>query len=66
MAKVGIMAYGELDDRKRLERIAAAHNMSGSQWMIMRIRQAYADIYGTTEIDEDETGSAEGAVGHEE
>lgn len=55
MKKLGIMAYGDPADRKRVERVAAAHNMSASQWIILQIRKAYAEIYGTTEVPKEES-----------
>lgn len=46
---VGIMAYGTLDDRLRLEAVALVAGKSSSQWLIEAIRKAFEEIYGLRE-----------------
>ena len=63
MRKLGIMAYGDEDDRKRLAKLAAASKVSASIWIIMKIRECYADVYGTTEVEDDAPSPAHEADG---
>jgi hypothetical protein len=49
MRQHGIIAYGEKEDRERLKAVAAAENRSGSEWLIARIRERYAEVFGDLE-----------------
>lgn len=42
----GIIAYGEQADRDRLKAISTAEGRSGSDWIIARIRERYAELFG--------------------
>lgn len=43
-----IAAYGDPDDRLRLEALARLNDCSQSAWLIEKIRAAYREIYGNT------------------
>jgi hypothetical protein len=44
--KVAITAYGEPEDRLMLEAISKYVGVSGSNFIIMRLREAYRAVYG--------------------
>lgn len=44
----GIISYGTPEDRARLAAIAQAERMSGSEWIIEKIRERYKELYGDT------------------
>lgn len=44
---IGIIAYGEKDDRARLAAVVSATEYrSGSEWIICAIRERYAELFG--------------------
>lgn len=46
MAKsVGIIAYGTVEDRAKLEALSSLGNDSGSAWIIAKIRSEYDRIF---------------------
>jgi len=53
--KVGIIAYGTIEDRQRLEALARSRHMSASHWLIDQIRIAHDQLFGPA--DESETES---------
>ena len=44
--KVGINAYGDEEDRRKLEVLALLSKKSSSSWLVDVIRSSYAEIYG--------------------
>jgi hypothetical protein len=43
--KVGISAYGTVEDRQRLEALASLRHISSSQWVIEIIREKHAEVF---------------------
>jgi hypothetical protein len=43
--KVGIIAYGTVEDRQRLEALARLRRLSSSQWLIEIIREKHAELF---------------------
>ncbi len=44
--KVGIIAYGDEEDRRKLEVLAVLSKTTSSSWLVDVIRASYAEIYG--------------------
>ncbi len=44
---IGIIAYGEKDDRARLAAVVlATESRSGSEWIVTQIREKYFELFG--------------------
>lgn len=44
---IGIIAYGDQDDRARLAAVVSAtETRSGSEWIITQIREKYFELFG--------------------
>jgi len=47
---LGIIAYGDKDDRARLAMLAKADGRSGSDWLIRMIRERFKEVFGDLEL----------------
>lgn len=44
---IGIIAYGDRDDRARLAAVVSAtESRSGSEWIVTQIREKYFELFG--------------------
>lgn len=58
--KLGIIAYGSLEDRLKLELLARNRGCSGSEWIITKIRKEYELLFGDMNPSLLVTGRVEG------
>lgn len=46
MRTKGIMCYATAEDRRRLAAICKVDGGSGSNWLLKKLRERYAELYG--------------------